>query len=156
MDRRLAGLYDGYTRRPLPRRLHLERLGKLAGSVAAPVLLECDDARAGIVAGGDARIETRALEAGGGKVGGHAAYPTGKMPETAGHVVIVIHENRGLDPHFEDMARHRRRLQDAQPGEQGRTTMPAPGATTKRRPSWPGAARPPFSGRSSACDAKSR
>ena len=110
MDQRLIDLYDDYTHRPLPRRVFLERLGKLAGSVAAAaaalVLLECDYARAEIVPEGDARIETRAFDVEGGKVKGYAAWPRGMNPETAAHVVVVIHENRGLNPHIKDVARH--------------------------------------------------
>ena len=110
MDQRLIDLYDDYTHRPLPRRVFLARLGTLAGSAAAAeaalVMLECDYARAEIVAEGDARIETRAFDVEGGEVKGYAAWPKGMKPETAGHVVIVIHENRGLNPHIKDVARH--------------------------------------------------
>ena len=110
MDQRIIDLYDDYTHRPLPRRAFLERLGTLAGSAAAAeaalVLLECDYARADIVPEAAGRVETRNFEVEGGKIKGYAAFPKGMKPETATHAVIVIHENRGLNPHIKDVARH--------------------------------------------------
>ena len=109
MDQRIIELYDEYTHRPLERRVFLERLGKLAGSAAAALallpILENDYARAAVVAPDDPGIEAKRVEYPGaaGKVKGYLARPKkgSKLP-----AVLVIHENRGLNAHIEDVARH--------------------------------------------------
>ena len=108
MDQRIIDLYDDYTHRPLARRVFLERLAGLAGSAAAAqaalALLECDYARAEIVPEGDARISAGSFDL--GAVKGYMALPKGMDPASASQVVVVIHENRGLNPHIKDVARH--------------------------------------------------
>ncbi|CAH1677810.1 Carboxymethylenebutenolidase [Hyphomicrobiales bacterium] len=109
LDRRFIELYDDYTHRPLARRVFLERLMLLAGSAAAAEavlgVLEPNYARAAIVAPDDARIVTRRVTFDGpdGQVVGYEARP---KDGTRNPTVIVIHENRGLNPHIEDVARH--------------------------------------------------
>jgi len=100
-------LYDRYTHGELDRRAFLDRLAAVAGTGAAAAflpLLVNDYARAAIVAADDARIETtRASYASpDGAVAGYLARPRrdGRFP-----AVVVIHENRGLNPHIEDVAR---------------------------------------------------
>ena len=109
MDQRIIDLYDDYTHRPLPRRVFLERLLALAGSLvgvqAALAALECDYARAETVAEGDPRIVSGIFEVNDGAIKGYSASPKGMAPDAANHVVIVIHENRGLNPHIRDIAR---------------------------------------------------
>src|SRR5439155_9025 len=86
----------------------LDRLVELAGSSAAAVallpLLQNDYARAAIVAADDARLvaERVTYDSPKGKINGYLVRgkASGKRP-----VVIVIHENRGLNPHIEDVAR---------------------------------------------------
>ena len=108
MDRRIIALYDEYTHAPLERRVFLARLAQLTGSVAAALaalpLLEPGRAQAALVAGDDARLEsTRTTYKGStGDITSYVAHPRDakKLPS-----VIVIHENRGLNPHIEDVAR---------------------------------------------------
>lgn len=109
LDRRFIELYDDYTHRPLSRRVFFERLVLLAGSAAAAEavlgVLEPNYARAAVVAPDDARIVTRKVTFDGpeGQVVGYEARP---KDGTRHPTVIVIHENRGLNPHIEDVARH--------------------------------------------------
>jgi carboxymethylenebutenolidase len=67
-------------------------------------LLEANQARAAIVSPDDQRLETsRTTYPGGtGDIKAYMAHPKGaaKLP-----AVIVIHENRGLNPHIEDVTR---------------------------------------------------
>jgi len=108
MDQKIIDLYDEYTHAPLPRRVFLERLTALLGSAAAvPSILaaiEPNYARAAMVEPGDPRISTETVTFQGatGDVRGYVARP--KTAERA-PAVIVIHENRGLNPHIEDVTR---------------------------------------------------
>lgn len=109
MDPRIIRLYDEYTHKPLERRVFLERLVILAGSAAAASallpLLENNYAQAAIVEPADARLETSRITYKGaaGDVRAYLATPKGGAVKRAG--VIVVHENRGLNPHIEDVAR---------------------------------------------------
>jgi carboxymethylenebutenolidase len=108
MDQKIIDLYDEYTHAPLDRRVFLARLAQLTGSTAAAMalvpLLEANQARAAIISPEDERLETgRATYAGAtGEIKAYMAHPKGaaKLP-----AVIVIHENRGLNPHIEDVTR---------------------------------------------------
>ena len=108
MDQRIIDLYDEYTHAPLDRRVFLERLAKLTGSTAAAAalvpLLEANQARAAIVSPQDQRLETSRITypGAGGDVKAYMARPKGAAKLSA---VIVIHENRGLNPHIEDVTR---------------------------------------------------
>ena len=109
MDPKVVALYDEYTHAPLPRRTFLERLAALAGGTAAAYallpMLENDYARAAIVEPDDARIavERVPIRLPGGVMRAYVAAPRDGPAKRAG--VIVIHENRGLNPHIEDVAR---------------------------------------------------
>jgi carboxymethylenebutenolidase len=109
MDRKIIELYDEYTHRPLERRVFLERLVVLAGGSAAAYallpLLENNYARAALVDPADARLATGMVTYRGatGEVRGYAATSKTGPARRAG--VIVIHENRGLNPHIQDVAR---------------------------------------------------
>jgi carboxymethylenebutenolidase len=108
MDQRIINLYDRFTHGGMSRRDFLDRLAEAAGSVAAAAallpLLENNYAQAAIVAADDARLATERVsyDSPKGKINGYLARPKskGKRP-----VVLVIHENRGLNPHLEDVAR---------------------------------------------------
>jgi len=108
MDQRIINLYDRFTHGGMSRREFLDRLTELAGSAAAAAalvpLLQNDYAQAAIVAADDARLATERLayDSPKGKINGYLARAKakGKRP-----VVLVIHENRGLNPHLEDVAR---------------------------------------------------
>ncbi len=108
MDQRIIDLYDAYTHGGLDRRDFIDRLAQLAGGAAAAALLlavlQNDYARAAVIAEDDPRLATESVtyEAAGSKVGGYLARLKGGTKRPA---VIVIHENRGLNPHIRDVAR---------------------------------------------------
>ncbi len=108
MDQKLIDLYDDYTHGGMGRRDFLDRLAHLAGGTAAALalmpFLENNYALAQTIAADDARLTTGRVEydAGGSKITGYLARPKGGQKHPA---VIVIHENRGLNPHIEDVAR---------------------------------------------------
>lgn len=101
--------YDEYTHLTLDRRSFMDRLTKLAGSGAAAAaiapLLAANPAAAEVVAADDERLtaEDIAWPGGEGEMKGYLVRPAsrdGRLP-----TVIVIHENRGLNPHIRDVAR---------------------------------------------------
>jgi carboxymethylenebutenolidase len=108
MDQRIINLYDNFTHGGMTRRAFLDRLTELAGSTAAAAallpLLQNDYAQAAITAANDVRLATERVsyDSPKGKINGYLAraQAKGKRP-----VVLVIHENRGLNPHLEDVAR---------------------------------------------------
>jgi carboxymethylenebutenolidase len=108
MDQRIINLYDRFTHGGMSRRAFLDRLAELAGSTAAAVallpLLQNDYAKAAIVAADDPRLATERMsyDSPKGKIDGYLARPKSKGKRPA---VLVIHENRGLNPHLEDIAR---------------------------------------------------
>ncbi len=104
-------LFDGYVHGMISRRDFLDRAAKFAvGGFTAAAMLESlrpNYAWAQQVAKDDARLKTEYLTypspQGSGTVRGYFARPAntaGKLPG-----VVVIHENRGLSPHIEDVAR---------------------------------------------------
>jgi carboxymethylenebutenolidase len=110
-DPQVLLLFDAYVHGALDRRGFLDKAAKYAvGGVTATMLL--DDlspnfAEAQQVAKDDARLKVEYVEyaspQGSGKMKGYLARPAkaaGKLPG-----VLVIHENRGLNPHIEDIAR---------------------------------------------------
>jgi len=107
MDQRLIELFDRYTHGFMSRRAFLDRLTVLAGGAAAASavlpLLENNYARAETIAEGDPRIATETVAIPG--VAGLKGYLV--TPKAAGKhgTVVVIHENRGLNPHIKDVAR---------------------------------------------------
>jgi len=107
MDQRLIDLYDDYTHAPLDRRVFLERLAALTGGVAAAMaalpLLE-NRAAAAVVAPADARVTASTVEfpGQGGSLRGYRVRPAAGERLAA---VVVVHENRGLNAHIEDVAR---------------------------------------------------
>jgi carboxymethylenebutenolidase len=110
MDQKIIDLYDDFTHRHLDRRLFLEQVTKLVGSSALAMTimaaLRSDYARAATIAVDDARLTTQNVSmpggGGSGAVKGYLARPKGdaKLPG-----VVVIHQNRGLNPHIEDVTR---------------------------------------------------
>jgi carboxymethylenebutenolidase len=108
MDQRIVDLYDRFTHGGMSRREFLDRLAELAGSAAATAallsLLQNNYAQAAIVAADDPRLvaERIAYDSPKGKINGYLVRDKdkGRRP-----VVLVIHENRGLNPHLEDVAR---------------------------------------------------
>ncbi|MEJ2375622.1 MAG: dienelactone hydrolase family protein, partial [Pseudolabrys sp.] len=108
MDQRIVDLYDSFTHGGMSRRDFLDRLAAIAGSSAAALallpLLQNDYACAAIVAADDPRlaIGKASYDAQGTAITGYLARLKDKAKRPA---VIVIHENRGLNPHIEDVAR---------------------------------------------------
>ncbi|MEJ6784366.1 dienelactone hydrolase family protein [Aminobacter sp. Piv2-1] len=101
--------YDEYTHLTLDRRGFMEKLTRLTGTAAAAAaiapMLAANQAQAAIVAEDDRRLkgEDIAYPGGTGEMKGYLVRPadqSGKLP-----AVIVIHENRGLNPHIRDVAR---------------------------------------------------
>src|SRR5688572_10475683 len=110
-DQDLLILFDAYVHGALDRRGFLDKAAKYAvGGVTAVMLLDQlspNFVEAQVIKTDDARIKAQYLEYpspnGSGKMRGYFAQPakaTGKLP-----AVLVIHENRGLNPHIEDIAR---------------------------------------------------
>jgi len=109
ISQEMIRLYDEYTHLTLDRRDFMSKLARLTGSAAATAaivpLLEANQARAAIVPEDDARLKTETVTYQGpaGEMKGYLAIKadaTGKLP-----AIIVIHENRGLNPHIKDVVR---------------------------------------------------
>lgn len=101
--------YDEYTHLSLDRRAFMNKLTALAGSGAAAAaiapMLAANSARAAMIAEDDGRISAEDVTYRGddGEMTGYLVKPTGE--DTKLPAVIVIHENRGLNPHIRDVAR---------------------------------------------------
>jgi carboxymethylenebutenolidase len=108
MDQRVIELYDRFTHGGMNRRQFLDRLAEIAGSSAAAVallpMLQNDYARAAVIAPDDARlaVDTVSYEAPGARINGYLARLKSKGKRPA---VVILHENRGLNPHIQDVAR---------------------------------------------------
>jgi carboxymethylenebutenolidase len=106
MSPEIQSLIEEYSRGGLGRREFIEKLARLAGgTVAAAALLRAFEAdSAQVVPADDPRLETGYVKypAPGGEMRAYQARPKG-AGKLAG--VVVIHENRGLVPHIEDIAR---------------------------------------------------
>lgn len=108
MDQKIIDLFDRFTHGGMNRRSFFNRLVALTGSTAAASallpLLQNNYARAETVAADDARVktETVAVPAGPAQLSGYLARPAQSDKSPA---VLVVHENRGRNPHIEDIAR---------------------------------------------------
>ncbi len=110
-DQELLDLYDDFAHSRITRRSFLDRASKFAvGGLTATALLEVlspNYAFAEQVAKDDARIKTEYAEypspQGGGKIRGYLARPA--EADVKRPAVLVIHENRGLNPYIEDVTR---------------------------------------------------
>ena len=109
--REVVTLFDGYIHGAIDRRDFLDRAARYAvGGFTAAAMLESltpNYALAQQVAKDDKRIRTKYLTypspEGSGTMRGYFARPAGATGKWPG--VIVIHENRGLNPYIEDVAR---------------------------------------------------
>ena len=111
-DQELLDLFDQYVHGGIDRRGFLDRAAKFAvGGVTAGMLLDALSpkfAEAQQVPPDDKRLKTERVEypspkGNTGKTRGYLVRPanaSGKLPG-----ILVIHENRGLNPHIEDIAR---------------------------------------------------
>lgn len=105
MDQKIINLYDEYTHKPLSRQEFLQRLAILTGGMAAamsvlPLLESCSPA---------AKVSAADLETGYITYSGEntmmTAYVARPKKEKKYDSVMVIHENRGLNAHIEDVTR---------------------------------------------------
>lgn len=109
MNQEIINLFDEYTHKPLTRSDFMTRLAKLAGGTAAAVailpLLEVNYANAMTIAEDDEDIITEDItyEGDGSSMRAYLAKPK-KISGKIG-AVLVIHENRGLNPHIKDVTR---------------------------------------------------
>ncbi|MBB3592380.1 carboxymethylenebutenolidase [Rhizobium sp. BK529] len=105
----MINAYDEYTHLTLDRRSFMDKLTKLAGSATAAAaiapLLAANKAAAEVVAENDDRLTGQDITypGSGGDMKGYLVQPK-NAPGKLG-AVIVIHENRGLNPHIRDVAR---------------------------------------------------
>jgi len=107
MDQRIITLYDEYTHKPLSREVFLKKLAMLTGSLAAAMtvlpMLEGNYAVAQTrINEEDLFTERITYPTDGGEMKGYIARP---KKEAKYPTVVIIHENRGLNPHIEDVAR---------------------------------------------------
>ena len=110
-DQELLYLYDYYVHGQIDRRTFLDRAGKFAvGGLTAAALLEMlipQYAFAAQVPADDKRVTSDYVKypspEGSGEMRGLLAKPAGMTGRRPG--IVVVHENRGLNPYIEDVAR---------------------------------------------------
>ena len=106
MDQRIINLYDDYTHTPLSRSEFINRLVLLTGSFTAAMsvlpLIEVNAANASITSPDDLFTERITYKAVPGDMKAYISRPSAEKKYPA---IIVIHENRGLNAHIEDVAR---------------------------------------------------
>jgi carboxymethylenebutenolidase len=106
MDQRIINLYDEYTHKPLSRQEFLRRLILLTGSTAAAMAvlpqIEVNAANAAVTPDMDLFTERISYPGVNGTMQAYVARPQAEKPYAA---VVVIHENRGLNAHIEDVTR---------------------------------------------------
>lgn len=109
MNQEIINLFDEYTHKPLTRSDFMTRLAKLAGGTAAAIailpLLEVNYANAMTIAEDDEDIITEDItyEGDGSIMKAYLAKPKKILGKIG--AVLVIHENRGLNPHIKDITR---------------------------------------------------
>jgi carboxymethylenebutenolidase len=108
MDQGITASYDEYTNESLDRREFLKKLAVVAGSAAAAnallPLLERNHAAAQIVPKDDSRLHSEYIKypVENGEARANVVRPKGEANLPG---VVVIHENRGLNAHIEDVNR---------------------------------------------------
>ena len=107
IDQRVFDLYDEYCHGDIDRRDFLRRAALVAGGLAMAQALLPRYAQGQTISFTDARIKPQYVSyasPGGssGQMRGYLVQPAGPGPFPA---VLVIHENRGLNPYIEDVAR---------------------------------------------------
>jgi carboxymethylenebutenolidase len=108
INQEIIDLYDEYTHAPLSRRDFLDKLTKMVGGSAAALamlpFLQNNYAQAAIVDPTDNSIETsfESYKLFDKEIKYYMAKPKGDIPLPT---VLIIHENRGLNPHIQDIVR---------------------------------------------------
>jgi carboxymethylenebutenolidase len=112
-DQELLILFDAYVHGDIDRRAFLDRASKFAvgGMTAAGLLaaLSPNFAAAQVVPVNDTRLKTEMVNvpspSGYGTIKAYVAQPAAPSASGKRPGVLVVHENRGLNPHIEDIAR---------------------------------------------------
>ena len=106
MDQRIINLYDEYTHKPLSRETFLKKLTRLTGSITAAMavlpLIDVNQAYAAVTPDDDLFTEYISYPGVPADMKAYVARPKKNKKYAA---VVVIHENRGLNAHIEDVAR---------------------------------------------------
>jgi carboxymethylenebutenolidase len=111
LSQEIFDLYDKYAHNKLDRREFVDRLKLYAvGGLTVPAILEYllpNYEEKQQVRSNDERLKVETIEydspKGGGKIKGQLARPMNNVEKLPG--IIVVHENRGLNPHIADVAR---------------------------------------------------
>ena len=110
IDQGVFDLYDAYAHNKLDRRKFMEKLSVYAvGGLTMTHLLSCvmPNYKAVQIQQNDPRLESAYItypsEKGGGEIKGLLSHPVDSEDKLSG--IIVVHENRGLNPHIEDVGR---------------------------------------------------
>ena len=111
LNQEVFDLYDSYVHNGIGRREFVERLRVYAvGGLTIPMILDYllpKYSEAQQVRAGDPRLNSEYIEydspKGGGKIRGLLSRPVDNKEKLPG--IVVVHENRGLNPHIEDVAR---------------------------------------------------
>jgi carboxymethylenebutenolidase len=106
LDQSIINLYDEYTHKPLSRKEFLKRLTHMVGSTTAAMsilpMLESNYVGSSLTNSNDLFTEYITYAGVNGEMKAYVARPKEEKKYAA---VVVIHENRGLTPHIEDVAR---------------------------------------------------
>ena len=106
MNQNIIRLYDEYTHKPLSRKTFIKRLIHLTGSSAAAMsllpLLESDYAHNFLTTPDELFTEYITYAGASGEMKAYVARPKEEKPYAT---VVVMHENRGLNGHIEDVTR---------------------------------------------------
>lgn len=106
MDQQIINLYDEYTHKPLSREEFLGRLSKITGSMTAALallpMIEVNQAYAAVTSSQELFTEYISYPGVPAEMRAYVARPKAEKKYPA---VVVIHENRGLNAHIEDVAR---------------------------------------------------
>lgn len=106
MDQRIINLYDEYTHKPLTRDEFLKKLVRITGSMAAALavlpMIEVNQAHAAVTPADDLFTEYVTYPGLPAEMKAYVARPKAEKKYAA---IVVIHENRGLNAHIEDVAR---------------------------------------------------
>jgi carboxymethylenebutenolidase len=99
-------LYDDFTHQRISRRIFMDRLTAIAGSTTAAFammeMVAANPAAAAVISADDKRLRPARIEVPDGPHGylARAVESTGALPG-----LVIVHENRGLNAHIEDVAR---------------------------------------------------
>jgi carboxymethylenebutenolidase len=106
MNQEIINLYDEYTHKPLSREVFLRRLVRITGSITAALailpLIEVNQAHAAVTPSQDLFTEYVTYPGVPAEMKAYVARPKADKKYAT---VVVIHENRGLNAHIEDVAR---------------------------------------------------